>query len=1486
MFRTLAFLKAVALTSLRRNVKRERVLIEGALFDRFLLARCASKTAVLTGLLMLSFLSGCGNNTLVKSDFLVLTGKVVSGQQPIRGAAVQLFVLTHKASSEGTTVAMSMPVETDENGRFSINTISSCPSADELIYVLSKGGILQGQNASSEYIRLLATVGRCGDMSNNEPLTVNEVTTVGSLWPLEAFLPESGDLSGLKMRPSDVATTLDTTAKLVNVQTGLAPGQALLTDEVAPSQRVYSLANALATCIEQPAADAEGSCSDMLRTASARLGQPVTDLISAATAIAKTPETNAEVVFSASLAKQKYGPALTSAPADWTLSIASRPAAPVLSPQAGTYARGSIVTLTATDSSVLHYTTDGSPVTADSPLYSSPLTLSRNTQVQAVAIKAGADSIISTAAYQVTPVTIRITTGSVQLSAGRSQQFSAEVAGASDTSVLWSLLPAIGTISSSGLYTAPTDLTGSKLVLITATSVADTTKFATIWITLTPSLLAAPSITPASGTYDYGQPIILASLPGGTVRYTTDGSTPTLASRLYTGPLTLTTGIRLQAVTIFAGNTSTVAAASYLVNPLVVAIASGSTVITAGGTQQFTSRVTGAVNKQVTWSVSPAIGGISATGLYTAPRTMESTKTLVITATSAADGTKFASTPVVVQPTPPSAPIITPASSTYDRGQMVTLTGAAGTVVRFTVDGSTPSLASPVYSGPFPLTSATRLQAIATTTASGISSTVSNATYQVNTVAITVHPGTAQLDPGDSLQLSAKVAGAVNNAVTWSLSPAVGTLSSTGFYTSPSMLAAGQTLAVTATSVADPSKSSTVRLSMLPLRPAAPAISPIAGNYNYGQMITLTGAAGTAIHYTLDGTLPTLLSPVYVSPFPLAAVAEVRAVAIAGLTSDVSSSGYTVRPVSVTVTPGSAQLGPGASQQLSASVGGAVNTGVVWSMTPSAGTLSDAGLYTAPQDVTSTQTVTITATSKADGQTAASVQMMLSPAANTYYVDNVNGRDANSGTSAAAPIASIAKVNSLPLKPGDTVAFMAGEEWHEMLQIQRSGTAAQPIRYVAYGTGNKPIVSSADYAVQWSSAGANVWRRPSPAAPGLPLYVGLTGNPKASVSDLATNGDFTWDYAAGVLYVYSAVDPSMAVELPVRSYVVTSTSASHIVLQGLEFRGALRFNVFVECQTTTACNDWTFTANYLQASESNAIYVHLPEADAGSSFTFTNNTFASSGSSGLKLTGGIVSRITDNTFHDLCMSYNPWSGDQENTFCDAVYGFSSNGRSQAGTVVRNNIIKDIGLLQSTALYGGGIHADTVTGWDIESNHVTHTEAPGINIEKGQGSAARWNVMAKAGFGLYQSGIMVRAGDGTTSFDANGSSDRQTVENNTVAPGSYWGCNLQITQNAGPVTMTNMIFRNNVCSIGTSGQSLYADSGSNNPSNQLLGNNFGEAYHYFVAVFNQFPRTYAGLDQIWGSNTNSIAGTPQFKDPAAGNYSLAPTSAVRGVGATQ
>ncbi|MDR3414017.1 MAG: DUF2341 domain-containing protein, partial [Formivibrio sp.] len=105
--------------------------------------------------------------------------------------------------------------------------------------------------------------------------------------------------------------------------------------------------------------------------------------------------------------------------------------------------------------------------------------------------------------YNLSAEDVEISPVTALLYNSQSQQFTASVLNSCSGSVGWSLTSAgVGTLSSSGLYTAPADITTQQAVTITATSQADTTKAASATVTLMPPV--ALSVTPAAVTLTNG----------------------------------------------------------------------------------------------------------------------------------------------------------------------------------------------------------------------------------------------------------------------------------------------------------------------------------------------------------------------------------------------------------------------------------------------------------------------------------------------------------------------------------------------------------------------------------------------------------------------------------------------------------------------------------------------------------------------------------------------------------------------------------------------------------------------------------------------------------------------------------------------------------------------------------------------------------------------------------------------------------------------
>jgi hypothetical protein len=178
------------------------------------------------------------------------------------------------------------------------------------------------------------------------------------------------------------------------------------------------------------------------------------------------------------------------------------------------------------------------------------------------------------------------------------------------------------------------------------------------------------------------------------------------------------------------------------------------------------------------------------------------------------------------------------------------------------------STLSAVYSAPAVAPSPASVRVIATSMADPTKSASANLTI-VPAVVLAVTPVNVSVAAGSTQQFAASVTGTSNAAAAWTVSgiscsgTACGTINSSGLYTAPIAAPSPATVTITATSVADPTKSASAEVTIVPitatsyylataadggddsnsgLSPSAPWLTP-AHALNCGD--TITAAAGT-----------------------------------------------------------------------------------------------------------------------------------------------------------------------------------------------------------------------------------------------------------------------------------------------------------------------------------------------------------------------------------------------------------------------------------------------------------------------------------------------------------------------------------------------------------------------------------------------------------------------------------------------------------------
>jgi len=188
---------------------------------------------------------------------------------------------------------------------------------------------------------------------------------------------------------------------------------------------------------------------------------------------------------------------------------------------------------------------------------------------------------------------------------------------------------------------------------------------------LSSGTVAAPTFSPPAGTYSGAQSVTLAdTTTGAAIYYTTDGSTPTTSSTLYTGPIAVSATETIEAIATVSGcATSGVATATYTIAPA----AATPTFSPVAGTYTSVQTVTindataGAAIYYTTNGTTPT----TASTKYTGPIAVNSTETIMALAVASgfANSAVASATYTINLPVPGFQVSVNPTTLTIVAGQ-------------------------------------------------------------------------------------------------------------------------------------------------------------------------------------------------------------------------------------------------------------------------------------------------------------------------------------------------------------------------------------------------------------------------------------------------------------------------------------------------------------------------------------------------------------------------------------------------------------------------------------------------------------------------------------------------------------------------------------------------------------------------------------------------------------------------------------------------
>jgi len=409
------------------------------------------------------------------------------------------------------------------------------------------------------------------------------------------------------------------------------------------------------------------------------------------------------------------------------------------------------------------------------------------------------------------------------------------------------------------------------------------------FITIEKPTTSPPTITPNSGTYrDPVQLSITAPEAGSEIYYTLNGSNPTSGSTLFTGNITLYDTTTIKAIAILPEqlqsdivsatlniDTSRETTAAPQISPSILSHFDSLEITLSSETE----------GADIFYTLDNSTPSDSSTP-YTGPFTITS-NTTIKTIAIAPDMHPSAITVQSYTITPRDstvAPLIVPITLTHYDSVEITLSSATDSAdIYYTLDNSTPSDSSSPYTGPFTITSNTTIKTIA------IAPDMHPSAITVQSYTITPRDTTAApeilpitLTHYDSVEIT--LSSATDSADIYYTLDNTEPDTTSKKYAAPFYLTSTTTIkAIAAATDLHTSPVSSQTFTVTP-RPTAPnaVISP--NGYNGKDPVTVTvtltladSLSNAEIHYTLNDSTPTELSPVYDSAITLHDTTTVKA---------------------------------------------------------------------------------------------------------------------------------------------------------------------------------------------------------------------------------------------------------------------------------------------------------------------------------------------------------------------------------------------------------------------------------------------------------------------------------------------------------------------------------------------------------------------------------------------------------------------------------
>lgn len=255
----------------------------------------------------------------------------------------------------------------------------------------------------------------------------------------------------------------------------------------------------------------------------------------------------------------------------------------------------------------------------------------------------------------------------------------------------------------------------------------------------TTSTAATPTFSPGTGTYSSAQTVTISdSTSGATIYYTTDGTTPTTSSTVYTGSFVASGTTTVQAIAVASGySKSAVASAIYTITAAAKTVAPPTFSLAAGS---YTTAVNVVINDATAgatiYYTTNGTTPTTSSSVYSGAFLLSTTATVqAMAVASGYSNSVVNSATYIIQAAASDStaamPTFSLAPGTYSSPQTVAISHVLSYAkIFYTTDGSTPTTNSTFYVGPFAVSATTTVRAFAVVTGYS-NSAVNSATYTI-----------------------------------------------------------------------------------------------------------------------------------------------------------------------------------------------------------------------------------------------------------------------------------------------------------------------------------------------------------------------------------------------------------------------------------------------------------------------------------------------------------------------------------------------------------------------------------------------------------------------------------------------------------------------------------------------------------------------------------------------------------------------------------